>query len=69
MNMLNDKELLEWYWKGWNDELDGTTSTIENKYAIKAYKLGALHAYVGDDVTSIDLLSNAEILDMIKQDE
>jgi high-affinity nickel permease len=31
-----------------------------------AYKLGAEHAIIGDDVSSIDNLSNDDIIKMIK---
>jgi len=64
----SDKDnLLKWYMKGFNDELRGTT-TIEsdNKIDMVAYNLGAQHAIIGDDVSSIDNLSNEEIIDMIE---
>lgn len=62
-----DKELLKWYMKGFKDELNGT-STVEsdNPLENKAYKLGALHAEIGDDVRSVDYLSEEEILYIIK---
>jgi hypothetical protein len=64
----SDKDnLLKWYMKGFNDELRGTT-TIEsdNKIDMVAYNLGAQHAIIGDDVSSIDNLSDEEIIDMIE---
>jgi hypothetical protein len=63
----SDKELLDWYMKGFHDELCGT-STIESDDNLKniAYKLGSQHAIIGDDISSIDLLSNKEILNIIK---
>jgi high-affinity nickel permease len=62
-----NENLLKWYMKGFNDELKGS-STIEseNKIEMIAYKLGAQHAIIGDDVSSIDNLSNEEIISMIK---
>jgi hypothetical protein len=59
--------LLQWYMKGFDDELKGT-STVEsdNKIDMIAYKLGAQHAIIGDDVSSIDNLSNEEIIGMIE---
>jgi hypothetical protein len=62
-----NENLLKWYMKGFNDELRGS-STIEseNKIEMIAYKLGAQHAIIGDDVSSIDNLSNEEIISMIK---
>jgi len=52
--------------KGFNDELNGTTSIISknNKENI-AYDLGALHALFGDDVSSIDFMANENILEEI----
>ena len=49
------------------DELNGT-STVESDNSLenKAYKLGALHAEIGDDVRSVDYLSEEEILYIIK---
>jgi hypothetical protein len=64
----SDKDnLLKWYMKGFNDELRGTT-TIEsdNKIDMVAYNLGAQHAIIGDDVSSIDNLSDEEIISMIE---
>ena len=55
--MLSDKQIISWYMQGFNDELYGTTSTIEDDVALNAYKLGALHAIVGDDVRGVDYLS------------
>jgi hypothetical protein len=59
--------LLKWYMKGFNDELRGTT-TIEsdNRIDMVAYNLGAQHAIIGDDVSSIDNLSDEEIISMIE---
>jgi len=59
--------LLKWYMKGFNDELRGT-STVEsdNKIDMVAYDLGAQHAIIGDDVSSIDNLSDEEIISMIE---
>lgn len=59
--------LLKWYMKGFNDELRGT-STVEsdNRIDMVAYNLGAQHAIIGDDVSSIDNLSDEEIISMIE---
>ena len=60
-------ELLDYYIKGFQDELWGTTTTIPEDHLItKAYELGAAHAIIGDDVRSVDYLSNEEILKQIK---
>lgn len=62
-----DKDLLKWYRKGFYDELDGTSS---NPSAIElenyAYRLGVINAIVGDDVSSVDYLSDVAILALIK---
>ena len=65
--MLEDNELLEYYMWGFQDELWGHESIIFNdKLTTKAYQLGRDHAIIGDDISSIDLLSNEEILARIK---
>ena len=64
--MLNDKEILSYYMQGFNDELYGTTSTVIGDVLLKAYKLGASHAIIGDDVRCVDYLSDQDILDLIK---
>ena len=62
-----DDNLLDWYMKGFDDELRGTSTVeSENKIEMIAYRLGAQHAIIGDDVSSIDNLSNEEIISMIK---
>jgi hypothetical protein len=62
-----DDNLLDWYMKGFDDELRGS-STVEsdNEIDMIAYNLGAQHAIIGDDVSSIDNLSNEEIIGMIE---
>lgn len=63
----DDDNLLDWYMKGFDDELRGTSTVeSENKIEMIAYRLGAQHAIIGDDVSSIDNLSNEEIISMIK---
>ena len=52
--------------KGFRDELDGSTGTPPDGLGTSAYKLGALHAVIGDDVKSVDYLSDEEIVKMIK---
>ena len=66
--MISDKSLLEWYMKGFFDELHGTSSTMSyNEIENRAYRLGALHIIVGDDVRSVDYLSDEETLKLIKK--
>ena len=49
------KLLLEWYMKGFNDELWGNTSVDpQDKLLMKAYMIGADDALIGDDISSVD---------------
>ena len=62
-----DEELLKWYIKGFHDELwSGVTPESDIELENKAYKLGRIHAIVGDDCRSVDYLTDEEILDLIK---
>lgn len=64
---MEDNELLEYYIWGFNDELDCIQSTTFNHpLANKAYLLGRDHAIIGDDIRSVDYLTNEEILSRIK---
>ena len=66
--MISDQNLLDWYMKGFKDELNGSSSVIsDHELENKAYRLGALHALVGDDVRSVDYLPKEEILKEIKK--
>jgi ABC-type amino acid transport substrate-binding protein len=63
-----DKILLETYMWGFNDELDGKTRMWNpNPLLLRAYDLGRLDAIVGDDVSSVDLQTNEEILERIRR--
>lgn len=63
-----EEYLLKIYSSGFNDELDGTYNNTYNKDSLeyKAYLVGSNHAIIGDDVSSIDLLTNEELLKIIK---
>ena len=64
---MSDEELLEFYMKGFSDELSGGTSDApDNELALKAYNIGSWDAYIGDAVRSIDYQTNEEILKRIK---
>lgn len=63
---LQDKLLLKWYRFGFTDELYGTNRPVPNVYAKKAYQIGRNHAYIGDEVSSIDNLTNEQIIQQIK---
>ena len=62
---MTDKELLIWYYKGFDDELKGSTSVVTEQ-ALPAYKLGAVHAELGDDSDIVDSLTEDQILEIIK---
>lgn len=65
--MVSDESLLEYYMKGFKDELRGTSSTeSDNALENRAYMFGALDAITGDDVRSIDYQSDKDILEKIK---
>ena len=65
--MTTDETLLKWYMRGFNDELKGVaTNKPKSILEKKAYTLGATHAIIGDDVRSVDYLSQNEILSRIK---
>jgi len=49
------KLLMEWYMKGFNDELWGkTTIESEDKLLMKVYSIGASDAIIGDDISGYD---------------
>ena len=61
-----DKIILETYMWGFNDELDDRTRIWNpTPLLLRAYNLGKLDAIVGDDISSVDLQTNEEILKRI----
>ena len=68
--METDKDLMEMYLQGFNDELNNVKKTKHDvKLKQTAYNLGRLDAIVGDDVSSNDRQTNKQILDRIKYDK
>lgn len=66
--MVTDESLLQWYRKGFRDELHGS-STVESDYPIEmtAYSLGANHADLKrNNDSTMESLSDVEILKLIK---
>lgn len=60
------KLLLETYICGFNDELDGRTKIWNpNPLLLRAYNLGRQDAIIGDDVRSVDYITNEEIFNKI----
>ena len=52
---------------GFSDELDDVLSIkFNSELENRAYNLGRVHAIVGDDVKSVDYLSDEEIIKLIK---
>lgn len=68
--METDKDLMEMYLQGFNDELNNVKKTKHDvKLKQTAYDLGRLDAIVGDDVSSSDRQTTKQILDRIKYDK
>ena len=66
--MFNNEILLLYYNKGFHDELHGTSTVMpDDELVKKAYAIGAAHALIGDDVRSVDYLTNEEILKLINK--
>lgn len=68
-NSVSDDELMGCYMHGFMDELDNNVnydfgSPIKNK----AYHIGRSHAFIGDDVRSVDYLSTKEIVETIRKE-
>ena len=66
--MIDNKILLETYMLGFSDELEGETREFEDSMLMRAYKLGRIDAFVGDDVRSIDYQSDEHLLKRIYQE-
>ena len=65
---LPDDKLLEYYNLGWNDCADGKTGKkIEEPLLQRAYKIGRCDFIAGDDVSSVDLQTNEDIIRHIRQ--
>ena len=67
--MPKDEKILKCYMEGFNDELNQIHDEAKYKNEIlkKSYILGGIHAVAGDDVRSIDYLTNEQILKIIKK--
>lgn len=63
--MIDDKILLETYMLGFSDELEGETREFEDSLMNRAYELGRVDAFVGDDVRSVDYQSDEHLLKRI----
>lgn len=68
--MITDERLLLLYLKGFRDELRGKYTdywALDDDLEIKAYNMGCDHAHIGDDVSSVDDLSDEVIVKMIRE--
>tara|TARA_R110000772_G_scaffold17946_1_gene49784 strand:- start:35326 stop:35541 length:216 start_codon:yes stop_codon:yes gene_type:complete len=66
---LDDANILEWYTKGFNDELVGMSITMpKQELLIRAYTVGAIDAIVGDDIRKVDYQTDEELLKIIKKE-
>ena len=67
---MTDSELLKIYIQGFDDELKGDISNVpKNNLALRAYNMGSVDALIGDEISSVDLQTNQEILKRIRKDE
>ena len=65
--MVTNESILEWYMRGFNDELKGSSSLYsKNEIENTAYRIGALDAFYGDDMRSTDYESDQKVLEKIK---
>lgn len=65
---IDDKTLLSIYLKGFSDELKGVKQCdYKHTLSIRAYTLGQIHAITGDDIRSVDGLTEEEIIKKIKE--
>ena len=61
--MSNKCNIIIIYSQGFADELDGVFKDRYKKGSVEsiAYNMGGAHAIVGDDISSIDLMTEEEI--------
>ena len=60
-----NEEILEWYMKGFKAELGSIDVSPPNGILEHAFNIGRNHAIIGDDVRSIDYLTDSDILQII----
>ena len=64
-----DREILTWYFYGFHDELNRKSRVIDcTPIQNKAYLIGQRHAFIGDDMPQLDYISDAETLQIIKDE-
>lgn len=64
-----DRELLTWYFYGYNDQLIKKSRILDcSSIQKKAYNIGARHAMIADDDPTLDYLTDSETLEIIKDE-
>ncbi len=65
---ITDIELIYMYRTGWNEGLYGMDNShlLHDPLFRRAYNIGSLDAWAGDDVSSIDRKSNEDIVKQIR---
>lgn len=64
---MKREEILGYYFKGFTDELERNKQEVPEGIATISYSLGRCHARVGDDIRSVDYLTEEDIIKMISQ--
>ena len=62
---MTKEEILGYYFKGFTDELERNKQEVPEGIATISYNLGKSHALIGDDVRSVDYLTEEEIVQMV----
>lgn len=65
---MSDKELMQEYWKGWHDEVEGRNMQdwFKNDLAKRAYMVGRMNASNGENIPSNSYKMEETILKEIK---
>lgn len=66
-NEISDEKLLEYYRMGWNDSSNNNEEQNFNDFLLnRAYIIGWLDFIVGDDISSVDLQTDEQIVNNIR---
>ena len=57
--------IMNFYFMGFTDELESRSRKVPEGIATISYNLGRTHALIGDDVRSVDYLTEDEIVEMV----
>jgi hypothetical protein len=68
---MTDEELFDIYNLGWNDEMNDKEDIkfyiSDHPLKSKAYHMGRLHFFLGDDQPKYDYLTKTEVIEMIRE--